>query len=110
MIADPIEIELLYFDGCPSWQKGLENLHAALQAEDIQAKVKLIRVNDYEEADREKFLGSPSFRVNGQDLWPEDREKYFMGCRVYATEAGMRGFPNVDMLRKKIHSLPKSVK
>lgn len=105
-----MKIELLYFDGCPSWQNGLKNLQSALQAEAIDAEVKLIRVDSDADAAREKFLGSPSFRVNGQDLWPEDREKYFMGCRVYATEAGMRGFPNVDMLRKKIHSLPKTVK
>jgi hypothetical protein len=28
-----MKIELLYFDGCPSWQAGLENLKAALQQE-----------------------------------------------------------------------------
>jgi hypothetical protein len=28
-----MKIELLYFDGCPSWENGLKNLEAALQEE-----------------------------------------------------------------------------
>ncbi len=104
MSVEQMKIEVLYFDGCPSWQNGLKNLRAALLAEGIDAEVKLIRVESDKDAAREKFLGSPSFRVNGQDLWPEDREKYFLGCRVYATEAGMRGYPNIELLREKIRS------
>ena len=28
-----MEVELLYFDGCPSWKQGLENLKSALELE-----------------------------------------------------------------------------
>ncbi len=35
-----MQIELLYFDGCPSWANGLKNLEAALQDEDLSASVK----------------------------------------------------------------------
>lgn len=98
-----MKIELLYFDGCPSWQKGLENLRAALKAEGLPDEIELIRVEDDQAAAREKFLGSPSFRIAGRDLWPEDRQDYFLGCRVYQTEEGMRGFPNAGMLRDRIH-------
>jgi hypothetical protein len=31
-----MQIDLLYFDGCPSCMDGLENLKAALAAEDMQ--------------------------------------------------------------------------
>ncbi len=69
-------IELLYFEGCPSWQKGLENLQAALSLEDLEAEIRLIRIDDEETAAKEKFLGSPSFRFTGRDLWYEERDSY----------------------------------
>jgi hypothetical protein len=100
-----MNIELLYFEGCPSWQDGLENLKASLKAENIPDEVHLLLVNDNESAEREKFLGSPSFRINGQDLWPEDRQDYYLGCRVYQTPVGLRGTPDADMLRAKIKEI-----
>jgi hypothetical protein len=100
-----MKIELLYFDDCPSWQKGFENLKAALSAEIVSADIQLIRVESDEVAAKEKFLGSPSFRINGQDLWPEERKSFHLGCRIYATEDGMRGVPTVAMLREKIRKL-----
>jgi inosine-uridine nucleoside N-ribohydrolase len=80
-----MKVELLYFDGCPSWQSGLQNLHSALQANGLDVSVELVKILDNDDAARKKFLGSPSFRVNCVDLWDEEREVYSMSCRVYAT-------------------------
>ncbi len=98
-----MNVELLYFNGCPSWEAGLKNLQEALRAGQINAEIQLILIESDDEARTEKFLGSPSFRINGQDLWPEERESYHLGCRVYATENGLRGAPTVSMLRSKIN-------
>ena len=98
-----MQINLLYFDGCPSWQGGLENLKAALVAEGMAAEIRLVQVEDNAEAARLRFLGSPSFHVNGVDLWPEERASYALSCRVYSTPQGMQGAPNVEMLRQKLH-------
>jgi hypothetical protein len=97
-----MNIDLLYFDGCPSWPSGLDNLKAALAAESIQATIRLVRIDDPEEAKRRRFLGSPSFQVNGIDLWPEERASYALSCRVYETPEGMKGSPNVAMLRERL--------
>ena len=97
-----MKIELLYFDGCPSWETGLKNLEAALLQEGIQASVEMIKVTDDEEAAQLKFLGSPSFRVEGQDLWHEEREIYSLSCRVYPTSEGIKGFPTVAMLKQQL--------
>lgn len=99
-----MQIDLLYFDGCPSWQTGLENLKAALEAEGVFAEIRLVRVKN-DDAARLKFLGSPSFHINGQDLWPEERARYDLSCRVYATPQGMKGVPTVEMLREKLRAL-----
>ena len=100
-----MKIELLYFNGCPSWKAALSNLETALATEAVEAEIQLIEVVDRDQAARLKFLGSPSFCVNGQDWWPEARETNNLSCRVYATPQGMRGVPTVEMLRKKIQIL-----
>ena len=99
-----MQIDLLYFDGCPSWQGGLENLKAALALEGLMAEIKLIKVDDNAEANRLCFLGSPSFQLNGAELWPEQRDMYALNCRVYSTPLGLRGAPTVGMLREKIRT------
>jgi hypothetical protein len=102
LIFTKMKIEILYFEDCPSWQTGLENLKVALAEENMDAEVNQILVQSNADAAREKFLGSPSFRMNGIDLWPEERKKYYLGCRVYNTVEGLKGFPSVAMLREKI--------
>jgi hypothetical protein len=97
-----MKIELLYFDGCPSWKTGLKNLEAALQEEGLSVPVEMVRVADDNEAARLKFLGSPHIRVDGQDLWPEERENYSLSCRVYPTPDGVKSFPTVAMLRGQL--------
>jgi hypothetical protein len=99
-----MEIDLFYFDGCPSWQSGLENLKTALEAEGLEVDINLVQVEDDAEAACLEFLGSPSFRLNGVDLWPEERRRYNLSCRVYATSQGMRGAPTVEMLCEKLRT------
>ena len=91
-----MKIELLYFDGCPSWKTGLKNLQSALEEEGLIAN---------EQAGQLKFLGSPSFRVDSQELWPEERETYALSCRVFPSSEGIKGFPTVAMLRGQLKQL-----
>jgi hypothetical protein len=98
-----MKIDLLYIDDCPSWQSGLENLKAALEAEGLEAVIRLVKVPDDAEAARLKFLGSPAFCVDGVDFWPAQRDRYNLNCRIYATPQGLKGVPTVDMLREKLH-------
>ncbi len=97
-----MQIELLYFDGCPSWQTALENLRAALDDLGLQAEVRLLRVGSDEEAVATRFVGSPTIRLDGEDLFPPTHSEYAMGCRVYVTPEGLRGWPTVEMLRAAI--------
>ncbi len=99
------EIELLYFDGCPSWQSALENLKQVIEEEKFPCQVRLIEIITPHQAQAEKFLGSPSFRMNGIDLWPETRAQYNLSCRVYQTRQGMLGDPTIEMLRERIRGM-----
>jgi hypothetical protein len=100
-----MKIDLLYIDDCPSWQSGLENLKAALEAEGLEAVIRLVKVPDDAEAARLKFLGSPAFCMDGVDFWPEGRARYNLNCRVYFTPHGLKGAPTVEMLREKLRSI-----
>jgi hypothetical protein len=97
-----MEINLLYFEDCPSWQNALVNLNTLLREERLDISINLIEVKSDQEAADVKFLGSPSFQVNGQDFWPEDRPSCLMNCRVYGTTEGLIGWPTVEMLRQKL--------
>ncbi len=100
-----MKIDILYIDDCPSWQAGLDNLKAALEAEGLEAVIRLVLVKDDGEAARLKFLGSPAFCMDGLDFWPGQRDRYNLNCRIYATPQGLKGYPTVEMLREKLRSL-----
>ncbi|WP_319463465.1 hypothetical protein [Micromonospora sp. RTP1Z1] len=88
-------IEILYFDGCPN-HRGLEDRIRALLAEaGVEMPISLRRIDSDDQAAEERFLGSPTIRVNGVDVDPasDARDGYGLMCRVYATDDGLRGTP-----------------
>jgi hypothetical protein len=95
-----MKVELLYFDGCPSWLDALENLRAAVPG-DLQ--IRLVRIETLEQAVAERFTGSPTIRVDGRDLFPASNGDFGLACRVYATPAGLNGAPTADMVRAALH-------
>lgn len=97
-----MKVEILYFQGCPSWINGLANLAEALSREKQNVKVDPVLVKDNQQAELLKFLGSPSFRVDGMDLWPSKRSNYALSCRLYSTPRGIKGVPTIEMIQEKI--------
>jgi hypothetical protein len=98
-----MKVEILYFDGCPTYETATKTLRAVLAEERMEAEVELVAVNSDEEARRLRFPGSPTIRVDGRDLFPTaEREDWRLGCRVYATPQGLRGSPTTEMLREAL--------
>jgi hypothetical protein len=102
-----MEINLLYFDGCPSWQNALANLQTTLKEDRLDFSINLIVGKSDQDAADAKFFGSPSFQINGEDFWPEDRQSYSMNCRIYGTSEGLLGWPTVEMFRQKLLEIRK---
>ncbi len=100
-----MNIDLLYFDGCPSWQSALENLKIAIAEEKLNAKIRLVKIDSPEQAVKRRFLGSPSIHIGKTDLWPGEREEFFLGRRVYQTPDGLKGWPTVKMIQQKISTI-----
>ena len=98
-----MEVEVLYFDGCPTYKAAENTLRQVLAEEGIDPEINLVVVNTDEEARRQRFPGSPTIRVEGKDLFPmSEREDWRLGCRVYATPEGLKGSPTTEMLREAL--------
>jgi hypothetical protein len=86
-----MRVEVLYFGGCPTYETATKTLRLILAEEGVESEIKLVEINDDEEAQRLRFPGSPTVRVDGRDLFPvPEREDWRLGCRVYATPEGLR--------------------
>ena len=98
-----MKVEVLYFDGCPTYETATRTLRAVLVEEGRDADVELVAVNSDEETRRLRFPGSPTIRIDGRDLFPvPEREDWRLGCRLYATPEGLRGSPTTGMLREAL--------
>lgn len=79
-----MHIQILYFDGCPSWQVALQRLTAALEATGhSDAVVDLVQVGSADEATAARFAGSPTLLADGQDLFPGTDPITDLACRAY---------------------------
>ncbi len=100
-----MKIEILYFDGCPTYSEAEKTLRKVLAQEGAEAEVALVAVETDEEARRLRFPGSPTIRVDGRDLFPgsaAEREDRGLGCRIYATPEGLKGSPTAGMLKEAL--------
>src|SRR5215203_565987 len=101
--AEKMKVEILYFDGCPTYLRAEETLRGVLAREEVEADVELVAVNTDQEARRLRFPGSPTIRVDGEDLFPvPERAGYALGCRMYATPEGLKDSPTTEMLREAL--------
>jgi hypothetical protein len=93
--AEPVMVELLYFDGCPHAEALLAHLEQLLRSAKLPVRIELHRIVNEEAARRERFLGSPTVRVDGHDVEPgaEARQDFGLHCRLYRLPSGLRGAP-----------------
>jgi hypothetical protein len=89
-------VELLWWAGCPSHPVVREQLAALGVAFDD------LEIVGEDEAAREGFVGSPTIRVNGADLFPTD-EPPSLTCRIYRLADGrFSPTPDPDELREAL--------
>lgn len=104
-----MKVELLYFEGCPGFRPTLSLLQQVLDEEGISARVQTISVDSEDSARKYRFLGSPSIRVDGEDIEPEARTAtdFGMKCRIYDNEGVPGGVPVESMIREALREADK---
>lgn len=95
-----VDIELLYFDGCPTWRTARAELDEVLAELGIDATVRLHRLESLEEAGLRGFAGSPTIRIDGRDLEDYDGPA-LLACRRYLDNDG-NGWPDRTLLRRRL--------
>ena len=86
-------LEVLYFDGCPNYNRLLPVLHELAATHRVE--LQQLRIETAEEAEKSRFLGSPTVRFNGVDVEPgaHARTDFGMKCRLYRSVGGQCGSP-----------------
>lgn len=99
-------VEILYFEGCPN-HAGTRALVARVARElGTKPRIELVEVPDAAAATRLRFLGSPTVRIDGQDVEPgaDKRHDFVVACRVYRTKQGFSGQPAEAWIREALGS------
>jgi len=99
-----MKVELLWWEGCPSYPETLQDLERVLREEGVAAEVDLIEVESDEQARGERFPGSPTVRLDGTDALPApEREPFSLTCRVYRLRDGrISATPDPEDLRDAV--------
>ena len=89
------EVELLWFDDCTNHPAARQMLRDAIEEFAPGTHIREIDATDPAVAERVHFPGSPTIRVDGRDVDPSfvDPGEYTPRCRLYRTDAGLRGLP-----------------
>ncbi len=95
-----ISIEVLYFDGCPSWERAWVDLGLALAKTGIDATVRLRNIEALSAPELSGFAGSPTVRIDGLDLEAYDGPA-ILACRRYEDNGG-RGWPSAALLHQRL--------
>jgi hypothetical protein len=99
-----MKVELLWWEGCPSYPETLADLRRSLADEGIETKVEMVEVESDEQARAERFPGSPTIRIDGEDVFPcPEPEPFSLTCRVYRRrDGGPSPTPDPEDLREAI--------
>jgi hypothetical protein len=83
-------IELLWWRGCPSWDRALAELRQAVADAGLDpSEIEVREIETDSHAERERFVGSPTIRIDGRDLQPPGpSEPLGLTCRIYRLRDG----------------------
>jgi hypothetical protein len=82
-------VELLWWSGCPSTDQALAELREEMKTLGLDpASLDVREVDTDAEASDVDFVGSPTIRVNGEDIQAPEQEPVGLTCRVYRLRDG----------------------
>jgi hypothetical protein len=100
-----MNVELLWWEGCPSTEPALAAVREALSELGLSGvEVRMREIATEDEAQDAGFVGSPTILIDGKDLVPAaDDEQIGLSCRVYRRRDGrVSPIPDPDDLREAL--------
>lgn len=104
-----MKVEILYFSGCPNHALAVACVREALAQENTPAEMVEVEVKDVATAERLAFPGSPTIRVDGQDVEPAALEEgaFGLSCRTYIDGGRRAGAPPPQWIRAAVREARK---
>lgn len=101
-----VDVEFLFWEGCPSHPRALADLRVAMADFGLDPHTVTVHAIDtHEQAERERFVGSPTIRVDGVDIQPPGEEPFGLACRVYHRRDGrVSPTPDPDDVREALRA------
>jgi hypothetical protein len=98
-----IRVELLAIEGCPHLEQARRDLESVLRQGIIEVPIQLILVGGIEDAEFLGFTGSPTVRINGDDVVPQPDLPVALGCRTYLDAEGrVGGSPPIEAIKAAV--------
>jgi len=99
-----MKVEIFYFSGCPNHVPAIDGVREALRLEGARGDMVEVEVKDAAVAQQVGFLGSPTIRVDGQDVEPAARaaSDFGMTCRTYIDRGQRTGVPPLEWIRAAV--------
>ena len=99
------KVELLYWEGCPSWPRAIEIVRAEMAAAGLDPDDLAVReITTDDEAERGRFYGSPTILIDGHDIQDPGDNPIGLACRIYRRKDGsVSPLPDPEDIR---HLLP----
>ena len=94
-----MRIEVLYVPGCPNYEPAVQRIRKVLASESLRVGIRPVSVNTEAEAEALLFPGSPTVRINGEDVESTQTTIPSLSCRLYANRSGI---PSEELLRGAI--------
>jgi hypothetical protein len=99
-----MKITFLWFNGCTNHSSARRLLQEVLEERGVRDGVEEINATDQKVAEEYRFPGSPTIRIDGEDVEPGfvDPGDYTPRCRLYATAFGFSGLPQRRWIEEAI--------
>lgn len=96
-------IELLVNEGCGEMEKIKQTIGQALSELGLKESIGVKMIRTYGEARKERFIGSPTVRVDGIDVDHENTLNFSENaCRTYFLNGEFHSYPPKDMIKEAI--------
>lgn len=98
-----LRVELLVVEDCAHLERARRDVEAVLRKGIIEVPIQVIYVTSQEDAEFLRFQGSPTIRINGEDVDPRPELPIALGCRLYPSpQGGLVGSPPIELIRAAV--------
>jgi hypothetical protein len=102
-----MRVELLHIAECPNAEAARRLLRQTLRELGLSEEILEIEVSDSSRARALAFPGSPTIRIDNNDVEPipPGPGDYGLACRTYLIDGTLHGVPSREIIRKAIESV-----